>query len=255
MLERERKETILRLLDLRDFVTIHDAVDAAGASEATIRRVFTEMEKTGLLKRVRGGVERQRDREGEGRKEPPLDSRIGVDREKKRRIAQRAAALLKDGDTIFIDGGSTTYHLVEFISASRLTVVTNSFAIAEHLVRHSACTVILSEGTVDHHSLLVLNNLSADPFANYHASRVFMGIEGITETALTNSEPLLIQAERSMIAHSQELVILADDSKFGRIGSLTLCPVERARMIITTVGAEGALVGILRDKGVEVLAV
>jgi DeoR family ulaG and ulaABCDEF operon transcriptional repressor len=195
------------------------------------------------------------DREGGGRKEPPLDSRIGVNREKKRRIAQRAAALLKDGDTIFIDGGSTTYRLVEFISALSLTVVTNSFAIAEHLVRHSACTVILSEGKVDPHSLLVLNNLSADPFANYHASRVFMGIEGITETALTNSEPLLIQAERAMIAHSQDLVVLADGTKFGRTGSLALCPVEKARMIITTADADPALVRILRDKGIEVTIV
>ena len=255
MLERERKQTILRLLDLHGFANIHDIVEATGASEATIRRAFMEMESDGLLKRVRGGVERLRDREAGPRAEPSLDSRVGVNREKKRRIAKKAASFVAAGHTIFMDGGSTTFHMVEFISALALTVVTNSFAIAEHLVRHSRCAVILPEGTVNAHSLLILNNLSPDPFANYHASTAFMGIEGITANALTNSEPLLIQAERAMIEHSRELVILADGSKFGKIGNLALCPVERATRIITTEDADEAIVASLRAKGVEVVVV
>jgi len=255
MLERERSQTILRLLDLRNFATIHDIVEATGASEATIRRTFIEMEEEGLLRRVRGGVELLEGKESRVPVEPSLDSRVGVNREKKRRIAKRAASLISPGDTIFIDGGSTTFHMVEFISALAITVVTNSFAIAEHLVRHSICTVILPEGTVNPSSLLILNNLSSDPFANYHASMVFMGIEGITGKALTNSEPLLIQAERAMIEHAQELVILADGSKFGKIGSLTLCPVERAQRIITTTDADAVLLNALREKGVEILTV
>ncbi len=255
MLERERKETILRLLDLHTFVTIHDIVEATGSSEATIRRMFIEMEQEGLLRRVRGGVEQLRSREGAPQGEPSLDSRISVNREKKRRIAKRAAAMVRDGDTIFIDGGSTTYHMVEFLSSLAVNVVTNSFAIAEHLIRHSRCTVILPEGTVNPNSLLILNNLSPDPFANYHAVRAFMGIEGITAAAITNSEPLLIQVERAMISHAQELVILADGSKFGKVGSLTLCPAEKVSTIITTADADPAVAEALREKGVQLVVV
>lgn len=253
MLERERKETILRLLDLHSFVSIHDVTEATGASEATIRRVFIDMERSGLLKRLRGGVERVPGKEGNGQREPSLDIRIGINREKKRRIAKAAVALLKDGETIFIDGGSTTFHMMEYISSFTLTVVTNSFAIAEHLVHHSSCTVILPEGKVDPKSLLILNNLSSDPFANYHASKAFMGIEGITPTVLTNSEPLLIQAERAMIAHAQELIILADETKFGKTGSFTLCPAERANRILTTREASPQVVSALREKGVDII--
>jgi len=255
MLVREREETILRLLDLHTFANIHDVVEATGASEATIRRVFIEMENEGLLRRVRGGVEQARARDNQPQKEASLDSRVGVNRENKRRIAKKAASLVGSGETIFIDGGSTTFHLIEYISSLNLTVVTNSFAIAEHLVRHSKCTVILPEGTVNAHSLLILNNLSPDPFANYQAAKAFMGIEGITGDALTNSEPLLIQVERAMIAHAKELIILADGSKFGKIGTLTLCPVERVTKIITTQDANAAVVETLRQKGVEVLMV
>jgi len=255
MLERERKDAILRLLDLYTFVNIHEIVEVTGASEATIRRAFIEMENEGLLQRVRGGVEQIKKRKDPEQNEPSLDSRINIKLEKKRLIAKKATTLIEDGETIFIDGGSTTYHMVEFISSFTLTVVTNSFAIAEHLVRHSKCTVILPEGVVNPYSLLILNNLSADPFTNYHATKAFMGIEGITENALTNSESLLIQVERAMISHAKDLIILADDSKFGKIGSLTLCPVERASKIITTTEANPAVVKALRDKGVEIIQV
>ena len=140
-------------------------------------------------------------------------------------------------------------------NSADVTVVTNSFAIAEHLVRHSRCTVIMPEGTVDPGSQLILNTMSPDPFANYKVKKAFMGIEGITETALTNSDPLLIQMERAMIAHAQELIILADETKFGKMGHLILCPIEKAAQIITSLQADASLVRTLRDRGIEVVQV
>jgi DeoR family ulaG and ulaABCDEF operon transcriptional repressor len=252
MLEHERKKTILRLLDLRSFANIHEVVEATGASEATIRRDFGEMEKAKLVRRLRGGVELTRPRDGS---EPPLDDRMSINHEKKRRIARKACSFIHDGDTVMIDGGSTTIHMVEYLASFSITVITNSFAIAQHLVTHSRCTVILPEGTVNQSSMLIECNLSADGFANYHAAKAFMGIQGITETVLTNSEPMMIQAKRAMIDHSEELIILADDSKFGAICHLTVCPVEKASKIITTKEADNALVASLRSKGIDMILV
>lgn len=255
MIEKERHETILRLLDLHTYINIHDVVEATGASEATIRRDFITLEETGSLRRVRGGVERNRLPAERGNSEPPLDRRMSINREKKRRIARAAAALIKPGDTIIIDGGSTTYQIAEYISHLSIRVITNSFAIAEHLVNHSECEVVLPEGTVHQKSKLILNNLTADPFSNYHASIVFMGIRGITDNVLTNDDPLLIQSERAMIGHAEKLIILADESKFGTIAGLTLYPVEKASMIITTAEADPALVARLREKGIDIIQV
>jgi DeoR family transcriptional regulator, ulaG and ulaABCDEF operon transcriptional repressor len=255
MLEKERKDTILRLLDLHTYANIHDVVEATGASEATIRRDFKEMEEERHLRRVRGGVELLHERTALLQAEPSLDRRVSVNREKKRRIARKACSYISAGDTIFIDGGSTSFHMIEYLSSLAITVVTNSFAIATHLVRHSSCTVILPEGTVNPSSQLILSTLSPDPFVNYHAATAFMGIGGITESVLTNSEPLLIQTERAMIAHARQLIILADETKFGRIGNLTLCPVEKACRIITTREADGPLVAALRRKQIDVVLV
>lgn len=253
MLERERKETIFRLLDLHTFASVHDVVEATGASEATVRRDFIELENEKRLRRVRGGVELTREHGAALHAEAPLDRRVTINQEKKRRIARQACALIEPGETIMIDGGSTTFHMAEYLA--EVTVVTNSFAIAEHLVRHSRCTVIIPEGTVDPGSQLILNTMSPDPFANYNVRKAFMGIEGITETALTNSDPLLIQMERAMIAHARELIILADETKFGKMGHLILCPIEKAARIITSLQADASFVKTLRAKGIEVVQV
>jgi DeoR family ulaG and ulaABCDEF operon transcriptional repressor len=255
MLEAERKDTIVRLLDMHGYASIHEIVEAVGASEATVRRDFIEMENEDLLRRVRGGVEQTKGHAKSGQQEPSLDRRVSLNSEKKRRIARQACSYVRDGDTIIIDGGSTTFHMVEYLSSMSITVVTNSFAIASHLIKHSGCTVILPEGSVNPNSQLILNTLSADPFANYHAVIAFMGIEGITETSLTNSEPLLIQSERAMILHARDLIILADETKFGKIGNLSLCPVEKASKIITTKDAEGDMTKALRIKGIEIVLV
>ncbi|MCF7928703.1 MAG: DeoR/GlpR family DNA-binding transcription regulator [Spirochaetales bacterium] len=254
MLERERKETILRLLDLHTYTTIHDVVEATGASEATIRRDFIQLEQNNFLRRVRGGVELIPSENGNERHHelPSFNRRKNINREKKRRIAKKAASYISEGDTIIIDGGTTTFHMVEYIASMSLQVITNSFAVAEHLINHSNCTVILPEGTVDPNSQLILNNLSSDPFQNYTAFRAFMGIEGITKNTLTNNDPLVIQTERAMIEHAQEVVILADESKFHIIGSLTLCPIERVTRIITTGDADPQRLSAIREHGVDV---
>ena len=254
MLEGQRKETIIRLVELHKFTSVHEVVEATGASESTIRRDFIDLENEKKIIRVRGGVQRHAELMSNdvSLTFPSFDLRATINLEKKRRIAREAVSYLKDGETIFIDGGTTTYQMVEYLSSFTLSVVTNSFAVASHLLRHTNCTVILPEGIVEPESQLIMSNLSSDPFQNYAASKVFMGIQGITNTALTNSTPLVIQAERAMIAHSQELIILADDSKFGYVGSLTLCPVEKASRIITTADADSDITVQLEDKGIQI---
>ncbi|TVQ27766.1 MAG: DeoR/GlpR transcriptional regulator [Spirochaetaceae bacterium] len=257
MLERQRREAILRLVDLYEIVSIHDVGEATGASESTLRRDFAALEQERLVRRVRGGVQRDgadRDDSATPSGRAPFDLRATVNTEKKRRIARRACGLLADGDTIFIDGGTTTYQMVEYLAALAITVITNSFAIASALVDGTP-TVIIPEGQIDPASRLILTTIEADPFGNYAASKAFMGIEGISAAGLTNSDSRVIQAERSMIRHASQLIVLADGSKFGRRGHLALCPIESVATVITTTDADGEIVGALRDRSVSVLQV
>jgi DeoR/GlpR family transcriptional regulator of sugar metabolism len=211
----------------------------------------------------------------------PFDERLGILWERKRRIAAAAAALCTDDDTVMIDGGSTTFPMAEFLLPLKLRVITNSFAIAEKLVGGSrpeygrwpagyggppagyggppagyggwAGTVILTGGVVYPESRLVLDPFAEEPFGNYRASKAFMGVYGIDETGATNTEALLIKAERSMISRAREVVILADSSKFGRRGSLFLCGFDRIAAVITDEGIAESARQTLAERGVRLI--
>ncbi|HTP58760.1 MAG TPA: DeoR/GlpR family DNA-binding transcription regulator, partial [Spirochaetia bacterium] len=141
MLSEERRELILRLLRRERLATIADIARAAFSSPATIRRDLAQLSREGLIRRVRGGAEIVAARDNAV--EPPLEYRKGVHMEKKRFIAKAAAGMCQDGETIMIDGGSTTFPMAEFLRERELRIITNSFAIAAALVPRSKCTVIV----------------------------------------------------------------------------------------------------------------
>ncbi len=251
MLAPERERLILRLLRQDRFATVSELAGLAGASEATVRRDLDRLERTGLLVRVRGGAELAAG--AENTVQLPFESRKGLMSETKRRIARLAASLCREGETIIIDGGSTTYHMAEFLLPMKLQILTNSFALAQALVGGSANTVILSGGVVHADSQLVLDPFQEDPFSHYLAAKVFMGVYGIDEMGATNTEVQLISAERAMIEHAKELIILADSSKFDRRGSLFLCGFERMRTVISDAGVTEAQRRLLESRGVKLL--
>ncbi len=257
MLEPERHELILRVLRQGRFASVLDIVDLVHCSEATVRRDLAKLEATGKLRRVRGGAELM---------EAPVDSveptvqlpfeyRKGLLLETKRLIARKAASLCADGETVIIDGGSTTFQLVEFLREARLKIITNSFAIAEVLIKHSQNTVILNGGIVYPDSQLILDPFHEEGFHNYSATKVFMGVYGIDDLGATNTDMLLIKTERAMIERGRELIILMDSSKFNRRGNLMLCGFEKIHMIITDSGIPQQQREMVQANKVELLLV
>ncbi|MCX7029820.1 MAG: DeoR/GlpR family DNA-binding transcription regulator [Spirochaetes bacterium] len=255
MLAAERRAMILRLLRQDGIAPLADIRRLSGASEATARRDLAEMAAEGLIERVRGGAAALRIPHGAAARTPevPLEERAGIAAEKKHRIARRAAGLCADGDTIMVDGGSTTLQLAPFLRGLRLRVITNSLALAEDLSRGSACTVILGGGVVQPESRLILDPFREDPFSDYSASTVFMGVFGIDESGATNTDELLIRAERAMIARARRLVVLADSLKFGMRGSLHLCGFDRISAVVTDDGIPEAWRTLLAERGVELV--
>jgi DeoR/GlpR family transcriptional regulator of sugar metabolism len=252
MLSAERQELILRILRRGRFASVSDISQAARSSAATVRRDLARLEEAGLIQRIRGGAQIAPGLSTEARdgEELPLEHRKGVLAEKKRLIAKAAADMCEDGETIMIDGGSTTFQMAEFLKERELRIITNSFAIASALVPRSRCTLILGGGVVRMDSQLVLDPFGEDMFANYSASRLFMGVFGIDETGATNNDSLLIKTERAMIERARELVVLADSTKFDRRGSLFLCGFEKIKVIITDDGISESHREMIASRGV-----
>jgi DeoR family ulaG and ulaABCDEF operon transcriptional repressor len=257
MLDRERQETVLRLVKQNRFLSIHDAARATGASQATVRRDFRKLEEAGYIHRVRGGVEitEKLKEKDEVFRELPFEYRKGIMLEHKRRIARHAASLCADGETIIIDGGSTTYQMAGYLAPLKLKIVTNSFAIAEHLIKHSESQVYLPGGIIFPESQLILDPFNEDVYKNFFASKVFMGVGGIGPAGATNRDINLIRVERLMIDHAEKLIILADSSKFRSPGDLLLCGFNRIDTIITDSGIDIRSREMVKEHGVELIEI
>jgi DeoR family ulaG and ulaABCDEF operon transcriptional repressor len=255
MLEGERRALILRVLHQGRFVAVADLAALTKASAATVRRDLSRLEGDGLLRRVRGGAELAGGAEATATAtvQLPFEYRKGIQLETKRAIARRAAALCADGETVLIDGGSTTFQMAEFLRSARLQIITNSFAIAQSLAGSSGNTIILSGGILYPDSQLVLDPFQDEAFRNYYAAKVFMGVYGIDELGATNTDHLLIKTERAMIDHARELVVLADSSKWGRRGSLLLCGLEKIHTLITDGGVTEEQRELASSRGVRLL--
>lgn len=236
MHESERHRLILSAVQDRPVATVPDLVVLTGASEATIRRDIATLHIQKKLRRVRGGAESVAPPQFVGLAGRPFSVNEGMRIAEKRAIARAAVDLCTDGEAIIINGGTTTFQMVHPLTAKRLQVFTNSFPIAEHLLKHSKNTVLLPAGAIYREQNIILSPFDDDGSRHFYARRMFMGCQGLASLGLMEGDPLLIQAEQKLIGQADELVVLADSTKFQRRSSLLLCPLSRIHTVITDDG-------------------
>jgi DeoR family ulaG and ulaABCDEF operon transcriptional repressor len=236
MHEKERHRIILSAVQDRPVVTVAEMVELTGASEATIRRDVAALHLQKKLRRVRGGAESINPPQFVGLAGRPFSVNETKHIAEKRAIARAAVALCGDGDSIIINGGTTTFQMVHPLANRRMQVFTNSFPIAEHLLKHSKNTVLLPGGVIYREQNIVLSPFENDVTRNFYARRMFMGAQGLGPIGLMEADPLLIQAETKLIGQADELIVMVDSTKFESRSSLVLCPLERITAVITDEG-------------------
>lgn len=253
MHERERQKLILNAVQERPVATIGELVELTGTSEATIRRDISALHVQGRLRRVRGGAEALSPPQFVGIAGRPFKVSELVNIDRKRAIARAAVALCSDGDSVIINGGTTTFQMVHYLGQARLQVLTNSFPIAEHLMRHSRNTVMVPGGAIYREQGLILSPFDNDVTRNFFAHRMFMGAQGVGRLGVMEREPLLIQAEKKLLDQAERLVVLVDSSKFAQRSSLILCGLDRVDTIVTDDGIGEDVASMLQDAGVKLL--
>lgn len=253
MHEKERHRIILSAVQERPVVTVAELVELTESSEATIRRDIAALHVQKRLKRVRGGAEALSPPQFVGLAGRPFSVNETMNARQKQAIAKAAVALCGDGDSIIINGGTTTFQMVHHLANRRMQVFTNSFPIAEHLLKHSKNTVMVSGGAIYREQNIILSPFENDVTRNFWARRMFMGAQGLGPLGLMETDPLLIQAEQKLIDQADELVVLADSSKFTRRSSLILCGLNRIATVITDSGMAASDARMLEEAGVSVV--
>lgn len=253
MHELERHRIILSAIQEKPVVTVQDIAELTDASEATIRRDIAALHVQGKLRRVRGGAEAIHPPHLGNLAARPFRVSESVNIDKKRAIARKAVELCAEGDSIIINGGTTTFQMVHFMSARRLQVMTNSFAIAEHLIKHSKSTVSVPGGAIYREQSLILSPFENDAIRNFYARRIFLGAQGIGRLGVMESDALVIQSEQKLVHQAEEMIVMVDSSKFQRRSSLILCPLERVSTIITDDGIPDEAAKMIADAGVTLI--
>jgi DeoR family ulaG and ulaABCDEF operon transcriptional repressor len=255
MHEAERHRVILSAVQDRPVATVADMVTLTGASEATVRRDIATLHVQKRLRRVRGGAEAIAPPAFVGLAGRPFSVNETINIAAKRAIARAAVDLCADGDAIIINGGTTTFQMVHPLSARRCQVFTNSVPIAEHLLKHSRNTILLSGGAIYREQNIILSPFDNDVTRNFYARRMFMGAQGLGPLGLMEADPLLIQAETKLIGQADELVVLVDSTKFRSRSSLILCPLDRIHTVITDDRIGDREAQMLETAGLRLIAV
>lgn len=253
MHELERQKIILSAVQEKPVATVNELVALTDASEATIRRDIAALHMDKKLRRVRGGAEAITPPSHGPLAGRPFSVNQSMDIVQKRAIAREAVALCKDGDDVIINGGTSTYQMVHLLTNLRMQIFTNSFPIAEHLLHHSKNQLTLPGGTLYREQNIILSPFESDATANFCASKMFMGTHSVGRLGLMESDPLVIQSEQKLMKQADELVVLADASKFKRRSSLLICALERIDILITDERIDKASISMLEDAGVRLI--
>lgn len=254
MHENERHLIILSVLRDKPVANVRELVELTNSSEATIRRDISALHLRKKLRKIRGGVEALHP-PTIGLAGRPYDYNSGVNINKKRAIAQRAVELCEDNDDIIINGGTTTFQMVHYLTTRRMQVFTNSFPIAEHLLNHSKNMVVMPGGTIYREQNIILSPFENDGSKHFSARRMFMGAQGISARGIMEVDPLIVQAEEKLINQADELIVLIDSTKFELRSSMVVCPLSRVTTIITDDNLSADARDMLEQSGVELIMV
>jgi DeoR/GlpR family transcriptional regulator of sugar metabolism len=251
MLSVDRRREIQELLQRRGSASVAEIAGRVNVSVQTVRRDLERLEDDRLIERVHGGAVAIRPEAPEG----AHDERLGQGEAEKRRIGAAAAALVRDGSTIFLSGGTTTEHVVGWLGArDRLTVITNAVNIAYALTRHPSVHVIVFTGELRHEEMTLLGPMAEEAVGHFRIDQALYGCYGLdADDGLYGASLAEASMDRTVMAAVDELVILADHRKFAQRGPVRLAGVDRIKTVVTDTGAPQASVAGLRSNGIEVV--
>src|SRR3954471_19675106 len=224
----DRRNRILEVIRQRGFASLPALAEALEVSESTVRRDLDFLEESGVAQRTHGGVFYT----GPSPKLAHFDQRQSLNWDKKRQIAAAAARLIDDNDTILLDGGSTTYELAQLLVGRPLQVVTNSLPVANLFTSSDADLVILG-GYVHSRTGVSLGPYANQMLAGLNVRRAVLSVAGANERGFYNSNLLLVETERAMMASAEEVIVVADSTKFGHTSLSKLCELHDIDVLVT----------------------
>lgn len=253
-MQAERQRQILAYINEHQQISVSQICEMFNVSEMTARRDLRELDREGLLRRVHGGA-----MNGLGRSyEPPYLTRSTHNHDVKRAIGVYAASMIKDGESIALDVGTTTLEVARALEGKRnLTVITASLPIANDIVTRftldSEVRLILTGGIVRAGELSMIGQFPEHFYSEIHVDKAFLGMGGISlEDGLTeyNLDDALVK--KSLIKSAQQTILVVDSTKFSRTTFASVGPLSVVDELITDSRISLEMLNALQNQGIEV---
>lgn len=255
LLVEERRRLIVELVELQGRATVEELATRFGTSTVTIRADLDMLARSSAIARSHGGalpvVAASSD--------TPLNIKETRWHAQKLRIGQAAAGMIKDGETIILDSGSTTVEIARQIRQMKLeslTVITNALNIAMELSGLPQVRVMMLGGLLRQTSYSLVGPDAEQTLAKLSADRLFLGVDGLDpDVGVTTPDPLEASLNALMIRVSRQTVAVLDASKLGQRSLSVITPLQNLHVVITDKSADAEIIGTLRDAGVQVMLV
>ena len=253
----QRKALMLDLLQKKQMGSVNDLAAELNVSKETIRRDLKDIEQEGLIKRTHGGAVLIK--KSANNSENPFTVRAMQHHEEKLALCKKAAELIADGDTIFIDNSSTTLNILKHINPSHhVTVLTNSIRLLLESVQldNSNLILISSGGIFRPGNFSLTGTLANDWVKNFRPNKMFFSCHGVDIAGgLTDGSIYETDVKRAMIQYSQKTYLLTDHSKFGRQGVVFLAGIRDINHILTNSQLDPDMQQTLLSYGVNLIVV
>ena len=254
MLAVERRNEIEKIITQNKSVLVVDLAKQFDVTAETIRGDLLKLEKQGVLIRTYGGATLA------GNSEPELavSERDTVNYEGKRRIGHRAAQMIRDGDTIFLDASTSAWHLARCIKDRKgITVITNSNKIITELGGCEGISIVSTGGELDSRNMSFTGRMAQENIReNYFADRFFFSCKGVTlSRGLVDSTEAEAEIKKAMLKNSENVVFLCDRNKLGKLGIPRISGLEEIDRLITDIELDETWRAEFEKNDVELIVV
>ncbi|MCI1965838.1 MAG: DeoR/GlpR family DNA-binding transcription regulator [Oscillospiraceae bacterium] len=246
----QRIEEIKQYIYDKKTVTLDEICENFHVSKSTLRRDLNTILQSNDIKKIYGGVTAL-----------PKKGLVSFDQrnisnlEIKRRIAASAAGLIQENDIIFIDSGTTTLPIIDFIKDKRnITVLTNNVEIILHAIPYENINIISLSGALNRKTLSFTGSSAIQVLQNYNISKAFMASTGFSiSNGITNSSPLESDIKRAVVQRSQKVFLLADSSKCDVVSLITYCDLDQISTLVTDQQPSKEICNFIHNCGNEIL--
>ncbi|MBW7981244.1 HTH-type transcriptional regulator UlaR [Enterobacillus tribolii] len=251
MTESQRHQALLELLQQRGFVSVEQVMGHMQISPATARRDINKLSTEGKLKKVRNGAEAV----SQGRVAwTPMNIHQAQNHDEKMRIARAASTLVRPGESVVINCGSTAFLLGREICGKDAQIITNYLPLANFLIEQEHDSVIIMGGQYNKSQAITLAPQEGET-SLYAGHWMFTSGKGLTAEGLYKTDMLTAMAEQKMLNYVGKLVALVDSSKVGQRAGMLFSRADQIDMVITGRDADERVLQQLREQGVEVMLV